>query len=158
MTVSGREPCTKGNRLQTTAERVRTLTCIICPNGCEIRAENKAGEKEAADWRFEGALCPRGEKYALQEMTDPRRTIATSAAVRGGEEPLVSLRLTEPIPLGCVREAAEEIHRYTLIAPIHAGDVVIRNLLGLGSDVIATRTVKAAVKAVQACTVREEMS
>ena len=71
----------------------RTFTCIICPNGCEITAEYEGTDVRS----IEGATCPKGQDYVRQELTDPRRNIATSIPVECGELPLVSVRLDRPI-------------------------------------------------------------
>ena len=89
---------------------VREFTCIICPNGCEITAELEKTEDGACRIRsIEGAACPRGKAYVEQELTDPRRNIATSISVEGGELPLTSVRLTAPIPKARIFNAMEEI-------------------------------------------------
>ena len=69
------------------------------------------------------------------------RTFSTSVAVRGGELPLASVRVTAPIPLEKIREAVEAIHKVTLTAPVEAGDIVIKGLLGRECDVVTTRSV-----------------
>ena len=38
----------------------------------------------------------------------------------------------------------KEINRQTLSAPVRIGDVVIRDILGLGSDVIVTKNIEKA--------------
>jgi CxxC motif-containing protein len=91
-----------------------------------------------------GNLCPKGKDYAEQELRDPRRNIATSVLVLGGELPLVSVRLTLPIPKDRIFDVMEEIKALRLEAPVYGGQVMIQNVLGLGSDVIATRSVAAA--------------
>lgn len=115
----------------------RIFTCIVCPNGCEITAE----QQDSLAPRITGASCPRGEAYVRQELLDPRRTIATSVLVRGGDMPLCSVRLTAPIPKARIFDAMACIRAVELTAPVAAGTVVIENILGLGSDVIATRDV-----------------
>ena len=117
----------------------RELTCIRCPIGCQLTVEV---EGEAVT--VTGNSCPRGAEYARQEIVDPRRTISTSILVEGGELPLTSVRLTAPIPKGRIMDAMAEIRRYKVKAPVKAGTVVIRDLLGLGSNVIVTKTVGAA--------------
>ena len=77
-----------------------------------------------------------------QEIVDPRRTIASSVLVEGGSLPLASVRTTQAIPKDKIFEVMEAIKKVTVQAPIQAGTVVIANVLGLGSDVIVTRTVK----------------
>ena len=122
---------------------VREFTCIICPNGCEITAE--LGEREDGACRIhsiEGAACPRGKAYVEQELTDPRRNIATSIPVEGGELPLTSVRLTAPIPKARIFDAMEEIRSCRVTAPVQAGTVVIKGLLGYDLDVIVTKTVE----------------
>lgn len=115
----------------------RTYTCIICPNGCEIEAEYEGRDVRSV----RGNLCPKGRDYVTQELTDPRRTIATSVRVIRGTMPLCSVRLTAPIPKGRIFDAMAAINQVTLSAPVAIGDVVLHDLLGLECDVIATRSV-----------------
>ena len=118
----------------------RTFTCIVCPNGCEIEAEYEGTEV----FSVTGNLCPKGKAYVTQELVDPRRTIATSVRVEGGILPLASVRLTRPIPKARIFDVMREINRQTLTAPVRIGDVVIRDVLGLGSDVIVTKHIEKA--------------
>lgn len=120
---------------------LKEYTCIICPNGCEITAEIEGGE---GSWEFhsiEGALCPKGRAYVEQELTDPRRNIATSVLVKGGVLPLASVRLTNPVPKARIFDAVNAIKGCSLTAPVQAGHVVIHNLLGYDTDVIVTKDV-----------------
>lgn len=118
----------------------RTYICIMCPNGCEVTAEYEGSEV----FSVTGHTCPKGEEYVRRELTCPMRNIATSVRVEGGELPLVSVRLTAPIPLEKVKSAVPEIHRAVLSAPVRCGDIVVHDLLGLGVDVMATKDVEKA--------------
>ena len=71
------------------------------------------------------------------------RNIATSILVEGGELPLASVRLSAPIPKAKIFDVMNEIRKVKRTAPVHEGEVVIENVLGLGSNVIVTRTVEA---------------
>ena len=115
----------------------RTFTCIVCPNGCEIDAEYEGSRVISVT----GNLCPKGKTYVTQELVDPRRTIATSMRVDGGELPLASVRLTSPIPKDRIFDVMAEINRHSLTAPVAIGDVAVPDILGLGSDVIVTKNV-----------------
>lgn len=117
---------------------LREFTCIVCPNGCGIEAELKDGKILS----IEGAICPKGEAYVRQELTDPRRNIATSVLVKGGELPLTSVRLTNPIPKEHIFDAMSEIKKMEVEAPVAAGTVVIKGILGYDSDVIITKSVE----------------
>ena len=115
----------------------RTFTCIVCPNGCEIEAEYEGTEVLSVT----GNLCPKGKTYVVQELVDPRRTIASSVRVTDGTLPLASVRLTQPIPKDRIFDVMKVINGAELTAPTHIGDVVFKNVLGLGSDVIVTKNV-----------------
>ncbi len=117
---------------------ITELTCIVCPNSCEIRVETDENGKIKA---ITGNLCMRGGDYAVGEMTHPVRTFATSCLVVGGELPLVSVRVNKPIPKELVTDAVKELKKVTLTAPVKVGQVVISDLFGTGADVIATKNV-----------------
>lgn len=69
------------------------------------------------------------------------RNIATSVLVEGGDMPLVSVRLSDPIPKARIFDAVQAIHELRLAAPVEQGSVLIEDILGLGADVLATRSV-----------------
>ena len=116
----------------------RTFTCIICPNSCEIEAEYTPGSHEIG---MTGAGCRRGEAYVRQELIAPMRTIASSVRLRNGELPLASVRLDRPVPREQIPAVMDEIKKICLDAPVHAGDVVIPDVLGSGSNVIITKNI-----------------
>ncbi len=143
----------------------KTITCIICPNGCLLSADvsepgtdapvtgtenprsidspvTGAGCPRVIDGPVTGAGCPRGEAYFIQEITDPRRTLTSSVLVTGGELPLCSVRLTEPIPIARIPDVMKEIRKMKVEAPLESGTILIRDVLGLGSDVITTKTIQ----------------
>lgn len=115
----------------------RKLTCISCPMGCEITVELVDGEVASV----RGNRCPRGEAYAREEVTDPKRVLATNVKVIGGELPLVSVKTDRPIPKRLIPQAMELIKGLSVEAPVELGQVIVRDLLGTGARLIATRTV-----------------
>ena len=117
---------------------LREYTCIICPNGCDIEADIDGDEILSVT----GAMCKRGMEYVRQELTDPRRTIATSVPVDDGELPLVSVRLTRPIPKNMIFQAMDEIRKLRVKAPVKAGTILVADILGTGSDVVVTKNVE----------------
>lgn len=117
----------------------KQFTCIVCPNGCEMEAEIENGKVVS----ITGNLCPRGEQYVRQELTAPRRTIASSVLVKGGELPVTSVRLTKAIPKEMIFPVMDEIRRVVLIAPVKAGTIVLHNVCGLDSDVMVTKNIHA---------------
>jgi CxxC motif-containing protein len=91
--------------------------------------------------RIEGNRCPRGEAYAREEITDPKRVLATSVKVLGGDYPLVSVRTDRPIPKRLIPEIMEIVRGLCVKAPVEIGQVLVANLAGTGANLIATRRV-----------------
>ena len=113
------------------------LVCISCPVGCELEVEVEAGRVISVA----GNRCPRGEAYAREEVTDPKRVLPTSVKVMGGELPLVSVRTDRPIPKRLIPRAMEVIRGLAVPAPVGLGQVLVRDLVGTGANLIATRAV-----------------
>ena len=111
---------------------IRELTCIGCPMGCQLTAVMDGSRVTEVT----GNTCPRGDAYARKECTHPARTVTGTVRVTGGLLPVVSVRTKER-----VLDVARALCRVHLTAPVHAGDVVIPNVLGTGVDVVATRSV-----------------
>ena len=103
----------------------KQFTCIVCPNGCEIEAEVEKGQVISGT----GHTCPRGEQYVRQELTAPRRTIASSVLVKGGELPVTSVRLTRAIPKDMIFPVMDEIRKVVLKAPAARSENARRRVL-----------------------------
>lgn len=116
----------------------RKFICIVCPKGCEIEVIYHGKEIES----IKGEGCKRGREYVTQELINPMRNIASSVTLLGGEIPLVSVRLTKPIPKEKIFEIMNEIKKVKLNAPVNIGDVIIKNILGYDSDLIVTKKVE----------------
>lgn len=88
-----------------------------------------------------GNTCRRGEAYASQEAVAPQRTLTTSVKAVDGDFPLVSVRSVGPVPKGRLLDLMNAVRSMTVTAPVHVGDIVAKNVLGLGIDLMATRDV-----------------
>lgn len=121
-----------------TAE-TKQYTCIGCPIGCPLQLEHAGTEIK----EVHGYECDRGAKYARQEFTDPRRSLSTTVAISGALWNRLPVKVTSPVPKDRVLEAAREIHKLNLEAPVKMGHVLIKDLLGeKGVDVVATRSME----------------
>ena len=92
-----------------------TVTCPLCPNGCQVRRE---GEK------YVGHQCPRGATFAEQERTAPKRMLTTT--VRRSDGRLIPVRSEQLIAKDRIFEAVEELQKCSLSreANICCGDVI----------------------------------
>jgi CxxC motif-containing protein len=55
---------------------------------------------------------------------------------------VVPVRSTGPVPRERLLEASRELARLEVEGPIRVGEVLVRNLLGMGVDVVATGEVE----------------
>ena len=98
---------------------------MACPHGCRLEATRKDGEILISN-----AGCKRGQEYAINEITDPRRMVATTVRIQHGIHPLLPVYTSEPFPKGRVTELLREIRKVEITAPIKMGQVVLENALG----------------------------
>lgn len=117
---------------------MKRMTCVLCPNGCKLKVE--VSDKETLS--VIGARCSKGETFASQEISDPKRNIATSVLVKGGTMPLTSVRLTASIPRRHIFDVMNEIRKVEFEAPVTSGQILIKNVLNLGVDVMSTKQVE----------------
>ncbi len=113
------------------------LTCIQCPVGCALTVTSYDGKVTVT-----GNRCPRGAAYGEKEVTHPTRTVTSTVSVAGGEIPRVSVKTRSDIPKERIFDVMKEICAAEAQAPVHEGDVIIRDAAGTGVDVIATKTVE----------------
>ena len=113
------------------------ITCIICPIGCEITVHHKEGEIT----NIEGDQCKKGIEYVKEELFDPKRTLTTTMIVRGGELPLVSVKTNRPIPKDRLFDVMDCVSQIKVDAPVKIGDALVKNVLDLDSDIVATKKV-----------------
>ncbi|MHA1986916.1 MAG: DUF1667 domain-containing protein [Promethearchaeota archaeon] len=115
-------------------EGSKDIRCIVCPTGCLVHVENVNGELI-----IEGHSCQRGEVYAREEFIAPSRILTTTIRVEDGFLPLLPVRSDKPLPKERLQEALKEIAVTKIKAPIKMGDVLIKNVLGLNTNIIASR-------------------
>lgn len=110
--------------------------CTGCPLGCRLEVDEGA-DGDIVEIR--GFGCRKGERYAVQEHTDPRRLVTTTVAVGGARWPRLPVRTVEAVPKGLVREVCRALAGVRLRAPVALGDLVLADVCGTGIDVVATR-------------------
>lgn len=113
---------------------IKELTCINCPLGCNVSVTVEDGQIT----NITGNNCKRGEIYARNEMTNPVRTVCSTARVDGAKEYLVSVKTEEAIPKDKIMYVMKEINEAHIKAPVKIGDCVIEDVAGTGIRVVAT--------------------
>jgi CxxC motif-containing protein len=126
--------------MSTNVTETSQFNCTTCPSECLLTVEV---ERDADDAVVEvryvtGNSCPRGDKFAHQELTCPMRVLTTTVAVSGSDEALLPVRTAEAIPLALHAQAMDLIRGLVIDAPIRMGGVVLEDLLNTGIDLIAS--------------------
>ncbi len=112
---------------------MREMTCIVCPNSCTLKVEEQREEIVVT-----GNKCKRGREFAAAELKHPMRTVCSTVRTVFPEAPVVPVRVSAEIPKNRIFDVMREINQTVLTVRAAGGDVVIRDVLGLGVDVIAT--------------------
>lgn len=120
----------------------RSYLCIGCPLGCRLEVD-ESPEGDILEVR--GFACRKGKDYAVQEHTDPRRLVTTTVAVDGARWPRLPVRTVEAVPKDRVRDVCRALDEVRVVAPVRIGDVIVADVLGTGTDVVATRDLPATV-------------
>lgn len=114
--------------------------CIGCPLGCRLELDESA---EGDILEVRGNSCRKGEEFALQEHRDPRRLVTTTVAIDGARWPRLPVKTTAPVPKAMVRAVCRAVMHAVVQAPIAIGDVIVADVLGTGTDLVATRSMPA---------------
>jgi CxxC motif-containing protein len=110
------------------------IICVTCPKGCTLRVKHDGKEVlEVLDG------CKRGQEYAVCELSDPRRMVASTVKVKGGLHPLVPVYTRKAFPKALIPDLARELRKLEVAAPVKISQVVLENALGTGIDVVASR-------------------
>lgn len=120
-------------------EEKRRVSCIVCPLSCVGEVSIVAGEITGVS----GFTCPRGQAYAREEVTAPKRMLTSTVRVRGGQLPLLPVVSRQPLPKHKIMECARRLSTVTVSAPVKEGDVILADILGLGVDMVASRDLAA---------------
>lgn len=112
---------------------MKKLTCIVCPNGCELIV-NKNNDQ----WTVTGNLCPRGRDFAINEMTNPKRSICSTVKTIFKEAPRLPVRTDGEIPLKDIFPLMRLLSTVVIDKRVHGGEIIIENALNTGINVIAT--------------------
>ena len=112
----------------------RKITCILCPRGCAMTVTGELGNLQVS-----GNTCPKGLEYAINECTNPVRTITSTIRVSDRKDTMVSVKTASPVPKEKMMEVMAALRSITVSAPVKIGDVVLTGVYG--TDIIVTKEI-----------------
>ena len=107
--------------------------CIVCPKGCHIEVDGE---------NISGYTCLRGLNYVKQESIDPRRILTTTVKVNDKNIRVCPVKSSDTLPKDKLFASMEEINKISVNLPIKLHQVVIKNILNTGVDIITTKEIK----------------
>ena len=113
---------------------IRNITCIICPRGCAMTAQQEGETVTVA-----GNACPRGEEYAVNECLHPVRTVTSTVRVSNRPDTMVSVKTETPVAKDAMMDVMEALRSTCVNAPLSIGDEVLADVCG--SRIIVTKAV-----------------
>ena len=114
-----------------------TKICINCPAGCHLEIE-----KDGDNISVSGNTCPRGIKYAQQELSDPRRVVTAVVFAEGEKRLCIPVKSAAPVPMELIPELLQQLFAVKVPLPVEIGQVIIKDFKNTGIDVIATSCCK----------------
>lgn len=112
---------------------LKELTCIVCPIGCQLKIETD-NEKVVS---VTGNTCPRGAKYAQDEITNPMRVITTTVRAKTGE--IVPVKTDKSVPKAKLFECMKIINSiHPDLCECDMGKVLYEDIIGSGANVVVT--------------------
>ena len=114
----------------------KELVCIVCPRSCRMTITSEGDELVVT-----GNTCKRGKEFAINEMTDPRRTVCTTVRTSFPSVSVLPVRVSGAIPKNKIFDLMREVNRITVSKRIGREEVVVPNILDLGVDLIATSNI-----------------
>lgn len=114
----------------------KEITCINCPMGCWLEVTYDAGKIISV----KGNECARGKDYAAKEIFHPERIVTTTVRIKGARIPTLPVKTEKPVPKEIGRKIVHAASRMIVTAPVKRGDIIMKDILGTGVNLVATRT------------------
>ena len=108
---------------------VRKLTCIECPRGCQLTVT-----VDGDNITVEGNTCPKGAAYGKNEVVCPVRIV--TGTVRGNSV-MIPCKTSKAVKKEKMFDVMDKMRKVFVKKSLSIGDVVIENVDGDGTNVIA---------------------
>ncbi|MDL2229915.1 DUF1667 domain-containing protein [Treponema sp. OttesenSCG-928-L16] len=115
---------------------MKEIICIVCPKGCRLKVD------ENNNYAVTGNSCDRGVAYGQKELTNPTRVITSTVIIEGAPVSRLPVKTDRDIPKKDIFSAMALLDGLSVKAPVRAGDIIVKDILGTGANFVATRTLE----------------
>lgn len=114
----------------------KEMTCIVCPMGCCLEIET-----DGSHYKITGNRCKRGEEYAVRELISPMRVLTSTVRLKNSYIRKLPVRTNGAIPKSLMFDCIDVLKTIELDPPVKIGDVIVKNILNTGVNVISSRSI-----------------
>lgn len=114
---------------------IKKMICTECPKGCALSVDIENCQVV----KVLGNQCPKGEKFAVSEVVNPKRILTSAVMGIGLDLKMIPVRTDHPIPKAKLQEAMAEVKKIKIDKSVRIGDIITSDFLGLGVNLVATR-------------------
>lgn len=114
---------------------MKTVICIRCPIGCTLQVDEEHG------YAVTGNRCEKGAAYGKDELINPMRMVTSTVRLVNAAEKRCPVRTSAAVPKAQMMEVMRALDTVTATAPVQMGQVLLANVCGTGTDIIATRSI-----------------
>jgi CxxC motif-containing protein len=118
------------------AAKKKHFVCVVCPIGCEIDVVHDGSRIIS----MEGNKCEKSEEFVTQELVEPMRILTTTVRIQGSKWPVIPVRTDKAVPKRLFPRLMRHLRHIKLQAPVNMLDVVVRDVVHTGANVVATRS------------------
>lgn len=115
------------------AGEFQEIICILCPVGCWIRVHF---DLEGQILNIQDAQCKDGKEFARNELILPQRMLTTTVSIEGGG--VLPVKTNRPVSRDKLLSCMNILASLSVKPPISFHEVIVTNIMGTGSDIIAT--------------------
>ncbi len=113
---------------------IKQTVCTVCPKGCAVSVEFENGKIV----NVFGNSCEKGKEFGIGEFTCPRRVVTSTVKVDCAD--MLPVRTSGAVKKELIFAVMQKIKAVKLFTKVSSGDIIIENVDGEGTNVVATRS------------------
>ncbi|AKN33151.1 hypothetical protein Ccar_20830 [Clostridium carboxidivorans P7] len=114
---------------------IKEIICDKCNKKCILGIDKYDDSIEVS-----GNLCNIGEEYANFKINNNKDIFTTLVRIKGANSNVISVKSTKPLDKKLWVECSKALSRLYVGAPMRQGDIVCKNILNTGVDIVSTKT------------------
>lgn len=115
---------------------VKDFICPRCDNRCIVNVDKYNDYME-----IQGNQCDEGAKYIKEQINDNKDIFTTLVRIKGSSYNVVPVKSSMPLDKKLWVECSKALSRLYVGSPIKVGDIVCKNILNTGVDIICTKNI-----------------